>query len=445
MRMSDGELQSCTGGQRHGVLPDWIDGISTDTRSLRRGDAFLALRGPHFDGHKFAAEAVRAGAALLIGDVAGVKSWQDDSAPYLQVADTEQAFAAIAGQWRSQLSAKVVAITGSYGKTTLRSMLQHVLQKEAVRVSATRANDNNLIGVPQTLLAIDADAEVALVECGVSERGEMSRLAVMVRPDVAVITGISAAHAEGLGGIRDVAEEKGVLLDYRAEKACAVLGYGVAAYLSDVDGAVLDMDGDAAAVVQWRMDGKTITLMRGGDSAVFDVPLPARHWAQDAALAATVLSCLGIDSLQTVAAALVDWQPVNGRMRCVDGLGGCLVLDDSYNANPASMAAALHTLRQMAGRRIAVLGDMAELGEDAAHLHAGLDICGIDVVFAVGEQMQALAAKHGEVCHMNRAEQALSKLRGMDLRPDDVLLIKGSRCMRMEKVVNGLRGDGDAV
>ncbi len=443
--MSGVELQSCTAGRWHGAVPDWIRGVSTDTRSLRHGDAFLALRGPRFDGHAFAADAVRAGAAMFIGDAAAMQSWQAYSVPYLEVADTEQAFADIAGAWRAKLSAKVVAITGSYGKTTLRSMLQHVLQKEGVRVSATRANDNNLIGVPQTLLAIDADAEVALVECGVSERGEMARLAAMVRPDVAVITGVSAAHAEGLGGIRDVAREKGVLLDYRAEKACAVLGYGVAAWLPDVHGAILDMDNNDASIVQWQMDGEKITLIRGEDRASFAVGLPAVHWAQDAALAATVLSRLGIESLQTIAAALADWQAVSGRMHCVDGIGGCLMLDDSYNANPASMAAALHTLRKMTGRRIAVLGDMAELGEDAARLHAELDVHDMDVVFAVGEQMQALAAQHDEVCHLNDAEQALAKLRGMDLGPNDVLLVKGSRCMQMEQVVNGLKGDGHAV
>ncbi|MDX8392062.1 MAG: UDP-N-acetylmuramoyl-tripeptide--D-alanyl-D-alanine ligase [Mariprofundaceae bacterium] len=445
--MSAAALQLCTTGHWHGASPDLISGVSTDTRSLCQGDAFLALRGPNFNGHTFASEAVRAGASLLIGDAAGVRGWQDFSVPKLEVADTQQAFAAIAGEWRAQLSAKVVGITGSYGKTTLRSMLQHVLQKEGVRVSATRANDNNLIGVPQTLLAIDADAEVALVECGVSERGEMEQLAAMVQPDVAVIIGVSAAHAEGLGGVADIAKEKAILLDYRAEKGHSILGYGIATWLSDgaIDNTVLDMDVEDSRIVRWHMDGRKITLMRAGESASFDVPLPAKHWAQDAALAATVLACLGITSLQSIAAALADWQAVSGRMHCVDGHGGCVILDDSYNANPASMAAALDTLRKMSGRRIAVLGDMAELGEDAPRLHAELDIHGIDAVIVVGEQMQALALQHSGIEHVNNAGQALITLRDMDLGVGDVLLVKGSRCMQMEKIVNGLTGDSDAV
>jgi len=328
-------------------------------------------------------------------------------------------------------------------------MLEHVLRSKDKRVAATRSNDNNLIGVPQTLLRIQPDDDVALVECGISESGEMSRLAAMVRPDVAVITGISAAHAEGLGSIAGVAAEKALLLGALAVNGCAVLGAGVSALLGDrskpTGSMLLDMDGADGSVVQWDMDGRRVSLKRGDESIAFNLPLPAHHWAEDAALAATILGQLGFASLQEVGAAMPSWQPVSGRMRSLTGTGGCHLLDDSYNANPASMAVALDTLRHMSGRRIAVLGDMAELGSESAALHAGLDISGLDAVLLVGEQMRALASAHSKARHMADIDQALAALVQMNLGKGDTLLIKGSRSMHMERVVDGLRDGCHAV
>ncbi len=279
MRMSSADMQSCTAGRWHGVPPQMIGGVSTDTRHLHCGDAFVALRGPNFNGHAFAEDAIQAGATTLIGDLEGVQSWQDIDVPQLEVADTLQAYGDIAGKWRAKIPAKVVAITGSYGKTTLRSMLEHVLNRHGVRVAATHANNNNLVGVPQTLLAIDEQAEVALVECGISERGEMCRLAAMVRPDVAVITGVAEAHAEGLGGIVEVASEKAILLDYMTNEACAVLGDGVAGLLRDTgllsdtnrNTVILDMESDADSIVKWQMSGRMVTLIRGTEEPLAKV------------------------------------------------------------------------------------------------------------------------------------------------------------------------------
>jgi len=449
MRMSEMELKSCTAGQWHGAPPSMIGGISSDTRSLCKGDAFIALCGPSFDGRAFAAEAAKRGAAALIGDKAGIDMWKGISLPQLEVRDGLQALGDIAAHWRSKLALPLVAITGSYGKTTLRSMLEHVLRAKGMRVAATRSNDNNLIGVPQTLLRIQPDDDVAVVECGISEPGEMRRLAGMVKPDVAVITGISAAHAEGLGSLAGVAAEKALLLDTLAADGFAVLGSGVSALLGDrsipAPAMLLDMDAANDAVVQWDMDDCRVSLQRGAESTTFELALPARHWAQDAALAATILGRLGFASLQEVGAAMASWQAEGGRMRSHTGMGACRLLDDSYNANPASMAAALDTLRHLPGRRIAVLGDMAELGRDSAALHAGLNISGLDAVLLVGEKMRALAAQHAGAQHMADVEHVLAALVEMNPGKGDTLLIKGSRCMHMERVVAGLQEGRDAV
>lgn len=449
MRMSGLDLQTCTAGRWHGAPPRMLGGVCTDTRRLNAGDAFVALRGQNFDGHAFAAEAVQRGAAALIGDSAGMGAWQGLHVPQLEVVDSLLAFGDIAGGWRKQLSLPVIAITGSFGKTTLRSMLEHMMNLKGLRLTATRSNDNNLIGVPQTLLRIAADDDAAIIECGISEPGEMQRLAAMLRPDVAVITGIAAAHAEGLGSLAGVVSEKALLLDAIVPAGCAVLGHGVSALLGSralPQGVrLLDMDSAEDCVVRWEMHGCGVRLMQGDALAEFELALPARHWAADAALAASIVLQLHLASLQEVADAMRSWQAVGGRMQSLKGTGGCTVLDDSYNANPVSMQAALDTLRSLSGRRIAVLGDMAELGRDSAALHAGLCVDGLDEVLLLGPQMRHLAASAAEVRHMHDVEQVQKVLRGMGLNENDTLLVKGSRCMRMERVVEGLREAGDAV
>jgi len=449
MRMSRLELQSCTAGRWHGAPPAMFSGITTDTRKLCAGDAFVALRGVNFDGHTFAAEAAGRGATALIGDTAGMDAWRDINLPQLEVQDSLRALGDIAAHWRASLSLPLVAITGSYGKTTLRSMLEHVLTVRGRRVAATRGNDNNLIGVPQTVLRIQPDDDVALIECGISEPGEMARLAAMLRPDVAVITGVAAAHTQGLGNLAGVAAEKAMLLGALAADGCAVLGSGVAALLSEGllrrKLPVVEMDDGGGRAVGWKMEGRRVRLRRGAERVAFELALPAVHWAQDAALAATILEHLGLACLQEVGEALASWQAVDGRLLNLTGVGGSTLLDDSYNANPASMRAALDTLRRLPGRRIAVLGDMAELGRDSARLHAGLDVSGLDVVLLIGREMHALSQRHADVRHVSDVQQALALLVALKPGRDDTLLIKGSRCMHMEQLVNGLREGGDAV
>jgi len=441
--MTGHELQVSTKGRWHGAPPPIISGLSTDTRTLNKGDAFLALRGPTFDGHQFAANATEHGASVLIGDRKGAAPWQSMALPRLEVNNTLDALGDIAGAWRKKLSGTVVAITGSYGKTTVRSMLEYGLRQLGLSVAATKANDNNLIGVPQTILAIEQDAEVALVECGISEVGEMQRQAGIVQPDIAIVIGLAPAHAEGLGDLRGVADEKGVLLQHLSKNGCAVLGSGVSSMMRDflpLHVACMDMDDASdASVVRWDMEENCCSLQLENKTATVDLGVPARHWAVDMAIAATVIHHLTQKNIDEIAVSFSGWQAVPGRMQCLTGIHGATIIHDAYNANPASMTAALDTVKRMPGRHFAVLGDMAELGEASRSLHVKLGVDGMDGLILVGTQMKALADTYTNAKWVPDAAAAIPVVQGLNLGADDVVLIKGSRCMALEKVVNALR------
>ncbi|MDQ6993101.1 MAG: UDP-N-acetylmuramyl-tripeptide synthetase [Mariprofundus sp.] len=437
MRLSGDELLRATSGEwLHGKL-DWLGELKTDTRHFREGDCFLALRGGQFDGHAFASSIAHK-AQLLIGDTEGVALWSDLAVPQLRVADSLKALGDIAHAWRMKLTqTKVIAISGSFGKTSLRSLLQHTLMTLGVDVAATTANYNNLIGVPKTLMALPADVHVALVECGISEQGEMARLSAIVQADVAVLTGLNGTHAEGLGGLKGVMAEKAALFVHLNEPAWCVLGEGVARQLR-ADGLplpadVMDVEGIA---LQYALDGTMMALTLGDERLEIELALPARHWAANMHLtAAIVLRLLPQFSLTDVVGALESWQPIAGRMQICKGSSGCKVLDDSYNANPASMQAAIDTLSKMSGCKIAVLGDMAELGDASALAHAELNVDGIDQLYLVGEKMRALAATSLVARWYPDHRAVAASLSHESFGPKDIILVKGSRSMALETVV----------
>lgn len=449
--MSGDELVVATGGRWHGVVPEVISGISTDTREFVSGQAFLALRGPHFDGHAFAAS-VADRAEALIGDHAGVRQWSDLDNSKLEVADTLKAFGDIAHAWRMRLKhTAVVAVTGSFGKTTLRSILETGFSALGVRVSATYANLNNLIGVPKTLLSVPLDADVAVIECGISETGEMARLAAMVQPDIAVLTGIAEAHSEGLGGLSGVVKEKALLLEHLNENGWCALAGGVEKALKDngvaLPGQALIADSEAEETVRWRRSGCELLLEWRDEAAALKLALPAEHWAANIAFAVSIiLRYLHGHGKSTSLAAVVDavssWAPPSGRMQQCDGIDGSLVLNDCYNANPASMQAALDTLRAIYGRRVAILGDMGELGEGAEVAHGSLDLSKIDDVYLIGHHMKQLADKYPAAKWFATTDEAATALKGELFAEGDVVLVKASRAMRLEAIVTLLCGEG---
>jgi len=455
MRLNGTELMQATGGDWRNDMPDSITGISTDTRRFIDGHAFLALRGPNFDGHRFA-ESVASRAGALIGDREGVKLWDNLGTPQLEVEDTLAALGDIANAWRHRLPrTTVIAVTGSYGKTTVRDMLAHLFKSLGVRTVATHANLNNLIGVPTTLLGIDEATEVAVIECGISEKGEMERLSRIVQPDIAIITGISAAHSAGLGGVEGVAREKSELAAHLLPHGWCLFGPGVASQLQEpaIAHTCIDMDGPDEDIVHWQMHGRKLQLFAAGEAAELELPLPARHWAANMALAATTAlkyfnrqdsDAAGRKSptLQEIADLFAGWQAVSGRMEELRGITGATIIDDSYNANPVSMQAALDTLAQMPGRRIAIIGDMAEL-EKPAEAHTGLNVSDIDMLILVGPEMKALKDLHPEALWFASTDEALAWIHANMERFDDndCVLIKASRSMQLDRIARAMAGE----
>ena len=455
MRLTGEELALASQGEWvKDTLAEAVEGIGTDTRDFSEGHAFLALRGPNFDGHSHAHQ-VADRAVALIGDKQGVETWQALGTPQLEVKDTLQSLGDIANFYRSRLThTKVVAITGSYGKTTVRSMLEYVLRGLGLEVAATPKNLNNLIGVPKTLLSIQMNADVALIECGISEQGEMLRLSEIVQPDVAIVTGLSQAHAEGLGGLEGVAREKSQLLTHLMQDGWSVLGAGVAGHFDAVGFSSaqpsLSMDDDEA--VRWQLDGRCLTLEYDGEHVSFDLALPAKHWAEDMALTTTVAFGVLKDlaktcSLQAIADVLQSWQPVEGRMSIVQ-LPTFTLIDDAYNANPTSMQAALDTLAALDGYRVAIIGDMLELGDDAQALHNALELHDIDEVLTVGSLMAGLQAKHPHrVIRVFKDAKALDAWLVSKAFPpkSSTVLVKGSHGTGLYQISDVLKQRGQHV
>jgi len=455
MRLTGKDLALASQGEwLDNKAADNVDGIGTDTREFKTGHAFLALRGPSFDGHAHA-EQVADRASALIGDDIGMLQWQALSTPQLKVADTLQSLGDIAGFYRSRLrDTKVIAITGSYGKTTVRSMLEHVFKGLDLEVAATQANFNNLIGVPKTLLNIDMKTDVALIECGISEKGEMQRLSEIVQPDIAIVTGLSQAHAEGLGELQDIAREKAKLVTHLTAQGWCVLGHGVQSQFEKA--ACLPqqtiLSADDAASVRWHLKGKTLHLSYLENQVAFELKLPAKHWAEDMALVTTVCLQLAKDldqawTLQDVGELLSSWRSVEGRM-AIHQLPTFILIDDAYNANPKSMQAALDTLAALEGYRIAIVGDMLELGKNAAAMHEQLNLHDIDEVLAVGDLASALQAKNPHHCVRTFSDvyDLEAWLVNSDFPPSEsTVLVKGSHGTGLYQMSKLLKERGQYV
>ena len=448
MNLSGADIQRATAGHWHGPVPESLHKVMTDTRDFQAGEAFLALRGPHFDGHAFAAS-VADRALALIGDQAGVRLWSKLKLgnSVLEVNNTLQAFGDIAHAWRMQLTdTTVIAISGSYGKTSLRSILELGFAELGLHVAATHANLNNLIGVPQTLLAVPEDADIAIIECGISETGEMSRLAAIVQPDIAVLTGITAAHSEGLGSLAGIVSEKALLLE--GADWCG-LGAGVTSLLKanhiKLPKQSLAVDQHNGDQVSWQLNGCDLQLtyhdqQDSAQEASILLALPAAHWASNLAFAAAIiLRHLNANnqqvSLARVAKAIAGWQPSTGRLQPSVGKNDCVILDDCYNANPVSMQAAIDTLCALEGNKIAILGDMAELGEISESAHKNLNVSNVDTLYLIGAHMRALAALHSQAHWFATTDDALKALTDVSFSCKDSILIKASRSMQLEKVV----------
>ncbi len=443
-RITGGELSS---GAHNRALAN----VSTDSRNLSPGALFVPLRGKRFDGHDYLGQAVKNGAAACLSEevVAGL------SVPVIRVGDTLRALGDIAAAWRLQLRGPLVAITGSAGKTTTKEMLAGILDRVGPGLK-TAGNFNNLIGLPLTLLRLQPEHKWAVVEMGSSALGEIERLTEIAQPTMGVITNIGAAHLETLYGLDGVSRAKGELFaglqggvaivnldDARVAKLPVANGvkkvtYGLNA-AADVRGENI-IDDIGAVVFE--------LLSRAGTRRV-RLPVSGRHNVANALAAAAAALELNVP-LDDVAAGLEAFVPVPGRMSLLPLPCGGLLLDDSYNSNPLSAAAALDALAGLhgRGRRIAVLGDMLELGENADRMHAelGMKAAGsVDFLIAVGARAEKLCA--GAVAAGLDPQQALAlpdaaaAVEYLQERQcsGDRILIKGSRGMKLEQVVAAIK------
>ncbi|SIO29989.1 UDP-N-acetylmuramoyl-tripeptide--D-alanyl-D-alanine ligase [Rhodovulum sp. ES.010] len=469
---TSGEAAAATGGR---ATRDFAaTGVSIDTRTLAPGELFVALKDQR-DGHDFVAEALAKGAAAAM--VSRVPEGVAEDAPLLIVDDVLDGLVALGRAGRARSRARVVAVTGSAGKTSTKEMLRAVLSRQ-VRVHAAEASYNNHWGVPLTLARLPADTDFAVIEIGMNHPGEIAPLARLARPHVALITTIAAAHLEAFDDLAGIAHEKASIYD-------GLEPGGIAVYPADLDESpILAEVARETAAAQVRFgasktcDFRILSLKLHADSTVvearadgadllFKIRAAGRHFAMNALGALAAAEALGVD--RAVAACdLGAWLPPDGRgarlrinLDPVEPGMALELIDDAFNANPASMAAALEVLadtrpqdgvgRVARGRRIAILGDMLELGPQEQAMHAGLaDLPAmdrVDLVHCVGPRMRALyfalpMKKRGQ--WFDEAEPLAAKVHGL-VDAGDVVLVKGSKGSRVSAVVAALRKLAQAV
>ncbi len=442
--------------------PQPVHGINTDTRSLREGEAFVALEGPRFDGHEFLDEAIERGASmLLVRDEDAAPKRVPDHVCVVRVGDTGGALLRLAAAHRRTLhSTRVVGVAGSNGKTTSVRLIDSVLSSVWRGTSSPRSF-NNAVGVPLTILKARPTDQYLICEIGTSSPGEVGMLARVVAPDAGVITSIAEEHLEGLGSVEGVAREQASLLNHLSDRGFGVIPSGahaLDAVLPPMENLVrvgvepnADLRVDRVSHVVHE-DGPWIRF-RCNKRAEYEAPLIGRHNAGNALMAIAVARRFNIDD-DSIRKGLACTQPAEHRLgleRLVgEGGQGVTLIDDCYNANPASMDAAIDTLVDLgsgASRRVAVLADMLELGSSAgeAHRRLGQRLAStpeVDLVVLVGamvlETERELAKREGPPSRMLLADAPASALLDV-IRPGDAVLFKGSRSMRLERFVDALR------
>ena len=421
-----------------------FSGVSTDTRSIRDGELFFALQGPNFDGHDYVGKARANGAAGAVVSV-GV----EDDIAQITVDDAKLALGRFSAAWRRSKKARVVGITGSNGKTTLKELVAACLGSSAPTL-ATAGNLNNDIGMPLMLARITDEHEYAVLEIGANHAGEIAYLASLAKPDIVVITNAAAAHLEGFGSIEGVARAKGEILELADRPAAAILNADDKYYeywRSLVEDTVslsfgLCESADVRADnIEASATGSLFDLHLPNASLAISLPLPGLHNVRNACAAAAVAVALDIDSGH-IRSALENISPVKGRLQPLVGINDCTLFDDSYNANPLSVAAAAEFLAGLDGESWLVLADMKELGEGAEDLHreggASARASGVNRLFALGDLSRHCVEGFGSGATWYSDIDSL--LRDVGQAGSVVnILVKGSRSMRMERVVDALR------
>lgn len=446
--------------------------VNTDSRKIVAGDLFIALRGEKFDGAEYVAQSLQNGAVAAMvnrNGETGIGNWDlgfnsaelvvqshsskpstTPNSSLLVVKDTRIALGKLAAFWRKQFAIPLMAITGSNGKTTVKEMLAAILRAATGNddaVLATQGNFNNDIGMPLTLLQLRAQHRYAVIEMGMNHFGEIDYLTRLAQPQVALVNNASGAHLQGLGTVEGVARAKGEIFAGLASDGIAVINAddAYAGLWRELAGAhrVLDfsLQQKTAVAGTWKAAGYGGVLQAYTPVGELNIELqvPGEHNARNALAAATAAIALQIP-LTVIEQGLANFSGVAGRLQRKQSVQGATVIDDTYNANPASMLAALHVLAAAQGKRIFVLGDMGELGDDAAQFHRDIGVAarksGIEKLFALGEMSTGAVREFGAGArHFSSVEALCAELEN-ELDAHTTVLVKGSRFMKMERVVN---------
>lgn len=442
-------LEATNGELLAGSIGAGVKGVSTDSRTVRRGELFLALRGEKYDGHNFTDQALAAGASALI--VEEKKDFPSGVA-VIQVTNTLLALGKLAAYHRQRFPARVIGVTGSNGKTTTKEMIGALLGQK-FKVLKSAMNYNNEIGLPLTLLKMEPTTEVVVLEMGMRGEGQIAYLAGLAGPTVGVVTNVGVSHLELLGSGEAIARAKGELIASLSKEGLAVLNAddpkvramsGLFPGRSVFYGFEEEPQPDLRAVaIRPAGAGQEVDITgKWGDFTLF-LPLPGRHNVANALAAAATAFSLGLSPAQ-VATGFKNLPPVDKRLRVLE-TRGLTVIDDTYNADPDSVQTALEVLENMNGRKIAVLGDMLELGEISgrAHRETGRMVAdyGCAALFAYGprsEETVAAAAEAGVISRHYTDKNLLIRDLKNYLTPGDNVLVKGSRGMKMEEIVREL-------
>ncbi|MBE9568591.1 MAG: UDP-N-acetylmuramoyl-tripeptide--D-alanyl-D-alanine ligase [Proteobacteria bacterium] len=436
-----------------------MTGVSKDTRDIHAGDLYVALKGERFDGHKFIADAEAAGAVgALVSDIqsAPLQSSQRSEMPQVLVEDTRIALGQLAAYWcrtwrEQRAESRLIGITGSNGKTSVKEMCSKVLTDFAGEeaVLATKGNLNNDIGMPMTLLELRSQHRFAVIEMGANHVAEIDYLANIARPDVAVVNNVGPAHLQGFGSLENIAAAKAEIFNGLSDDGVAIINQDDAfapfwkdycSGKSTITFSTLDKAADVYA--ELLEDGGYRVVVKSGpgktQQAILKLKVPGKHNVMNALAVTAICIALAIP-LDDIMASLSTFENINGRLAMLDSSAGYKVIDDTYNANPLSVSAAIDVLAGMTGDTVLVLGDMAELGEQSEKMHAEIGskakYAGISALYATGVLSENAVKAFGSNGFYYQSQDDLIAGLINNLTADDVVLVKGSRSAAMERVV----------
>ncbi|GMR01307.1 MAG: UDP-N-acetylmuramoyl-tripeptide--D-alanyl-D-alanine ligase [Gammaproteobacteria bacterium] len=427
-----------------------MTGVSKDTRDIHAGDLYVALKGERFDGHQFVADASSSGAVgALVSEALSL------DVPQVQVDDTRIALGKLAAHWRQiwghqQFNGKLIGITGSNGKTSVKEMCGKILSDHAgaSAVLSTKGNLNNDIGLPMTLLELTEQHQFAVIEMGANHVGEIDYLSEIAKPDVALVNNAGLAHLEGFGSLENIAKSKAEIYNGMSESGVAVINQDDAFasywkdYCSNLKIISFSMQDESADIYARFIENNRYQIITDAEKADLTLSVPGKHNVMNALAAIAVTSSLGL-SLQSIVSSLSAFENIQGRLSVKRSAVGYQLIDDTYNANPLSVTAAIDVLvsmhEQVRGDAVLVLGDMAELGEDAEKLHGEIGekakSAGIQVLYATGKLSESTIDAFGENGFYFKNKNELIKALNKNLTADEVVLVKGSRSAAMEEVV----------